>query len=77
MLNSNHRGTGRGKTARDLGERVPWVPHGIPNLYVFGIHCQFFYWSKDIANNIKLNSTYLLFVIYYLSGLSRAPLHLV
>ena len=26
LLNSNHRGTGRGKTAGDLGERVPWVP---------------------------------------------------
>ena len=31
LLNSNHRGTGRGKTAGDLGERVPWVPLGIPN----------------------------------------------
>ena len=31
VLNSNHRGTGRGKTAGDLGERVPRVPHGIPN----------------------------------------------
>ena len=31
MLNSNHRGTGRGKTAGDLGERVPRVPRGIPN----------------------------------------------
>ena len=31
VLNSNHRGTGRGKTAGDLGERVPWVPRGIPN----------------------------------------------
>ena len=30
LLNSNHRGTGRGKTAGDLGERVPWVPRGIP-----------------------------------------------
>ena len=30
VLNSNHRGTRRGKTARDLGERVPWVPRGIP-----------------------------------------------
>ena len=30
VLNSNHRGTGRGKTAGDLGERVPWVPRGIP-----------------------------------------------
>ena len=27
LLNSNHRGTGRGKTAGDLGERVP---RGIP-----------------------------------------------
>ena len=31
VLNSNHRGTGRGKTAGDLGERVPRVPLGIPN----------------------------------------------
>ena len=31
VLNSNQRGTGRGKTAGDLGERVPQVPHGIPN----------------------------------------------
>jgi hypothetical protein len=30
VLNSNHRGTGRGKTAGDLGERVPRVPRGIP-----------------------------------------------
>ena len=30
VLNFNHRGTGRGKTAGDLGERVPWVPRGIP-----------------------------------------------
>ena len=30
LLNSNHRGTGRGKTAGDLEERVPRVPHGIP-----------------------------------------------
>ena len=30
VLNSNHRGTGRGKTAGDLGERVPRVPLGIP-----------------------------------------------
>ena len=29
LLNSNHRGTGRGKTAGDLGERVPL---GFPNL---------------------------------------------
>ena len=31
VLNSNHRGTGRGKTAGDLGERVPRVPRGIPS----------------------------------------------
>ena len=31
VLNYNHRGTGRGKTAGDLGERVPRVPRGIPN----------------------------------------------
>ena len=30
LLNSNHWGTGRGKMAGDLGERVPWVPLGIP-----------------------------------------------
>ena len=30
VLNSNHRGTGRGKMAEDLGERVPQVPLGIP-----------------------------------------------
>ena len=30
VLNSNPRGTGRGKTTGDLGERVPWVPRGIP-----------------------------------------------
>ena len=33
VLNSNHRGTGRGKTAGDLGERVPWVPRGIPKCH--------------------------------------------
>ena len=31
LLNSNHRGTGRGKTARDLEERGPWVTLGIPS----------------------------------------------
>ena len=30
LLNSNHLGTGRGKLAGDLGERVPRVPRGIP-----------------------------------------------
>ena len=30
VLNSNQRGTGRGKMAGDLGARVPRVPHGIP-----------------------------------------------
>ena len=30
VLNFNHRGTGRGKMAGDLGERVPRVPLGIP-----------------------------------------------
>ena len=30
LLNSNHRGMGRGKTTGDLEERVPWVPRGIP-----------------------------------------------
>ena len=30
VLNFNHRGTGRGKTAGDLGERLPRVPRGIP-----------------------------------------------
>ena len=29
-LNSNHRGMGREKTTRDLGERIPWVPRVIP-----------------------------------------------
>ena len=31
VLNSNLRGTGRGKTVGDLGKRVPWVPRGIPS----------------------------------------------
>ena len=31
VLNSNQRGTGRGKTAGDLGEWVPRVPRGIPS----------------------------------------------
>ena len=31
VLNSNHQGMGWGKTDRDLGERVPWVPLDIPN----------------------------------------------
>ena len=31
VLNSNHRGMGRGKMAGYLGERVPRVPRGIPN----------------------------------------------
>ena len=30
VLNSNHQGTGQGKTAGDLKERVPRVPRGIP-----------------------------------------------
>ena len=39
VLNSNHRGTGRGKTVGDLGERVPRVPLGIPNHG--GLHTNF------------------------------------
>ena len=31
LLNSNHQGTGWGKTAEDLGERVPRIPLGIPS----------------------------------------------
>ena len=31
-LNSNYRGMGRGKTAQDFGEWVPWVPRGIFNV---------------------------------------------
>ena len=34
LLNSNHWGTGRGKTAGDLSEWVPWVPLGIPSTNV-------------------------------------------
>ena len=30
VLNYNHWGTGQVKTAGDLGEWVPRVPHGIP-----------------------------------------------
>ena len=30
VLNSNHQGTGRGKTAGDLEKQVPWFPRGIP-----------------------------------------------
>ena len=32
VLNSNHRGTGQGKTNVDLGERVPWVPRRFPKM---------------------------------------------
>ena len=43
VLNSNHRGTGRGKTAGDLGERVPRVPRGIPiHYYLFSCHFPLF-----------------------------------
>ena len=35
VLNSNHQGTGRGKTAGDLKERVPRVPRGIPTCAVY------------------------------------------
>ena len=35
VLNSNHQGTGRGKTAGYLGERVPQVPRGIPTCAVY------------------------------------------
>ena len=31
VLNSNHRGMGRGNTTGDLGEQVPQVPRGIPS----------------------------------------------
>ena len=44
VLNSNQRGTGRGKTTGDLGERVPWVPvaslgriHARENLQCFSL----------------------------------------
>jgi hypothetical protein len=30
VLNSNHRGTGWEETSGYIGERVPWVPRGIP-----------------------------------------------
>ena len=36
VLNSNHRGTGRGKMDGDLGERVPRVPIGIPYYSLLG-----------------------------------------
>ena len=43
VLNSNHRGMGQGKMARDLRERVSWVPRGIPSrvvpaLFDFKLH---------------------------------------
>ena len=39
VLNSNQRGTGREKTAGDLGEWVPWVPLGFPS-YKRSIVCR-------------------------------------
>ena len=38
VLNSNQRGTGRGKTAGDLRERVPRVPRGIPMCEFMSFH---------------------------------------
>ena len=38
LLNSNHRGTGQGKTNGDLGERVPWVPCRIPKKGIQSLH---------------------------------------
>ena len=50
VLNSNQRGTGRGKTAGDLGERVPRVPLGIPTHIALSIThflvYQFAHWDK-------------------------------
>ena len=46
VLNSNHRGTGRGKTAGDLGEQVPQVPRGIPRHHNI---CLF--WEKRKISN--------------------------
>ena len=43
VLNSNHRGTGQGKTAGNLRERVPWVLRGIPNLKYGFLNKSFFY----------------------------------
>ena len=39
VLNTNHRGTGLGKMARDLGKRVPRVPRGIPMWEGFSKKC--------------------------------------
>ena len=39
VLNYNHRGTGQGKMAGDLGQRVPWVPRGIPMWEGFSKKC--------------------------------------
>ena len=47
VLNSNQQGTGRGKTAGDLGERVPRVPRGIPK-------CKYLiFWFDFFSLNIQ------------------------
>ena len=47
VLNSNHRGTGWGKTAGDLGERVPCVPRGIPNQAHIKSRANLNFWQKN------------------------------
>ena len=59
VLNSNHRGTGRGKMAGDLGEWVPWVPRGIPKPTLFHSLAQIFVTSKK---KTEINLVLLLFV---------------
>ena len=57
VLNSNHRGTGRGKMAGDLGERVP---RGIPKPTFFHSLAQIFVTSKK---KTEINLVLLLFVV--------------
>ena len=54
VLDFNHQGTGRGKTAGDLGERVPRVPLGIPTCDTFRNDCHIKVIRRcTYANNIS------------------------
>ena len=51
VLNFNHQQMGRGKTAGDLGERVPWVPRGIPDIISLHLSALCIYHSSTYLSN--------------------------
>ena len=58
VLNSNHRRTGQGKMAGDLGEQVPRVTHGIPSRKRVGKvgNCPSSFWQTTSIENLAVQS---------------------